>query len=188
MPDNLRDIYLLRVSINDVDPPIWRTIRVQSVVDLWQLHIILQVSIGWTNSHLHQFTCDGKVYGTPDPDFGEDVFDEHQTSLRSILKEPGDSLSYFYDFGDGWEHTVVLKEILPYSHDIAFPTCVAAERNCPPEDVGGPFGYQEFLEAFSNPHHPEHSNMVEWAGEDFEPNIFDTCAINEFLKSWESSA
>ncbi len=188
MPENLRDIYLLRVSINDIDPPISRSIRVQSTIDLWQLHMILQVSIGWTNSHLHEFIYNGKRYGSPDPESGGDIIDEYRTSLRTILKEPGDILLYLYDFGDGWEHDIELDKVLPYSRDAAFPACLAAERNCPPEDVGGPIGYQEFLKAYGDPSHPEHTNMIEWAGKDFDPKTFDTHEVNEFLKSWESSA
>lgn len=150
--------------------------------------MILQVSMGWTNSHLHQFVADGKTYGTLDPEIGNDILDEYRASLRTILKKPGDSLVYLYDFGDGWEHDILLEDVLPYSKDISFPKCVAGERNCPPEDVGGPPGFEAFLNAYSNPDHPEHINMVEWAGKDFDPVVFDMHEINEFLKTWKSRA
>lgn len=188
MPENLREIYLLKVSINDVAPPIWRSIRVQNSIDLWQLHMILQAAVGWENSHLHQFFCDGNIYGVPDPEFGNGVLDESHATLHSVLKKPGDSILYLYDFGDGWEHTIQLEKILPYSHEISFPACLSAERNCPPENVGGPPGYQDFLEAFDNPNHPNHTDMVEWVGEEFDPRTFETSEVNEYLKSWNSSA
>ncbi len=97
-------------------------------------------------------------------------------------------MSYLYDFGDGWEHTIVLEEIIPFSPDCSFPKCIAAERNCPPEDVGGPPGYEDFLQAYFDSKHPDHENMVEWAGEGFDPEVFDTQNINDELEAWGRGA
>ncbi len=183
MPENLLDIYQLEIRLNHIEPTIWRRLIVLSTIDLSEFHLVLQDTMGWTDSHLHQFISNGSRYGTPDPDFDDDITDEFNVRLRSVLKKPGDSILYEYDFGDGWEHIVTLEQILPYSKDANLPKCLAGERSCPPEDVGGPWGYKEFLEAFNDQNHPEHDDMVEWAGEDFQPEICDLKEINELYEA-----
>ena len=183
MPENLKDIYQIGIKLNHIEPPIWRRLVVLSSIELSELHRILQVTMGWTDSHLHQFISKGSRYGIPDPDFDDDTIDESTVRVRSLLKKPGDNLIYEYDFGDCWEHIVTLEKVLPYSKDVTVPKCLDGERSCPPEDVGGSPGYQEFLQAFGDKNHEEHTNMIEWAGEYFRPEYCNIEEINELYKN-----
>jgi hypothetical protein len=146
----------LKVTLRHVAPPVVRILDVPAGVVLPELHDLLQVAIGWTDSHLHQFVVDGVRYGTPDPDGWEDEHDETGVPLRAL----GRHCTYLYDFGDGWEHDV---EVLGPGGDR--PGLVAGEGACPPEDVGGPHGYAEFRRALADPSHPEHRAMRRWAGD-----------------------
>jgi len=180
--DYLRKVYQLNISLLGVIPEVWRQVRIADSDTLASLHETLQVVMGWTNVHMHMFIRDKEKYGVPDDQFPDDTRDERQTRLRQVLKKPGDSLLYIYDFGDAWEHRVVLEEILPYDLSQPLPACCHGERACPPEDVGGPPGYDEFLEATADPSHPEHDYMVRWIGGEFHPDLFDINLTNELLR------
>ena len=183
----LRNIYQLKISLNGARPPIWRRIMVSSSTQLEDLHIIFQICMGWMNTHLHQFVVDGVMYGEPDPDFGMDIQDEKGVRLSSLLKKEKDKMLYEYDFGDGWEHTVVLEKILPFDTKKQLPRCVTGRKACPPEDVGGIWGYEEFLEAFLDSDHPEHQAMKQWVGNYFSPDEFNKDEVNEILAEWSQS-
>ncbi len=180
--DYLRKVYQLNISLLGVIPEVWRQVRVADSDTLANLHETLQVVMGWTNVHMHMFIKGKEKYGVPDDQFPDDTRNEQQTRLRQVLKKPGDSLLYIYDFGDAWEHRVVLEEILPYDLSQPLPACCYGERACPPEDVGGPPGYDEFLEATADPSHPEHDYMVRWIGGEFFPDLFDIDLTNELLR------
>jgi hypothetical protein len=139
--------------------------------------------MGWTDSHLHQFEKDGKYWGVPETDeFGDlELKDESKVAVSRLLKAEGDSMVYVYDFGDDWRHEVVLEKIVA-SDDTAKPICLAGERRCPPEDVGGPHGYQEFLEAIFQPKHEEFDHFRGWAGGKFHAEEFDLKAVNKILE------
>lgn len=172
----------LRVTLSDVAPPIWRRFLVHGADDLAHLHEVLQDVMGWTDSHLHMFVADGRAYGVPDPEFDDDTDSEEGVRIDALLQQKGDSIRYDYDFGDGWEHEVVLEEILD-AREVkqAVPRCLAGERACPPEDVGGVPGYEDFLAAYRDEAHPEHDDLVEWIGEGFDPEGIDIEEINAFL-------
>ena len=167
-----------------VQPPIWRRLQVASTDNLGDVHIALQIVMGWTNSHVHEFTRDHARYGIPDKDFPSDVLDELEYRLDQVLKKEKDRLSYVYDFGDGWEHEVVLEKILPFETGVVLPVCLDGERACPLEDVGGIPGYEMFLEAISDPSHPEHDELIEWSGGDFDPEHFDLALTNDLLREY----
>ncbi|MFH1313742.1 MAG: plasmid pRiA4b ORF-3 family protein, partial [Candidatus Eisenbacteria bacterium] len=116
-----------------------------SSITLEKLHVVLQVSLGWTDSHLHKFVAGGRDYGVPNPDFdfGDSMYDEHGVPLCQLLEKEKDWVRYDYDFGDGWEHRVELEKVLPFDPDIALPRCIKGRRACPPEDVGGTWGYED---------------------------------------------
>ena len=140
--------------------------------------------MGWTDSHLHQFEKDGKYWGVPglyDELDDIEVIDESRVSSSRLLKAEGDSLLYVYDFGDDWQHQVVLEKILPATAVRPRPTCLGGERQCPPEDVGGVSGYQRFLEAIFDPAHEEYESFRTWAGGSFQAEEFDLKAVNEVL-------
>jgi hypothetical protein len=148
-PKTPPSIYELKVTLMHIAPPIWRRIHVSSDIKLCCLHDALQVTMGWSDSHLHQWEKDGKYWGVPDDDELEgdiEVIDESRVPLGRLLEVEGDSLIYLYDFGDDWRHEVVLEKILSAATEAKHPICIAGERRCPPEDVGGPHGYEEFLE------------------------------------------
>ncbi|HUF60651.1 MAG TPA: plasmid pRiA4b ORF-3 family protein [Verrucomicrobiales bacterium] len=176
-------VYQLKVTLAHVRPAVWRRLLVPSSVKLHQFHDILQVAMGWTDSHLHQFEAQGQLYGEPDPEFGLSVKDETRVPLGQVLPQEGASMLYEYDFGDGWIHQIVLEKILPASAELKVPSCIAGARACPPEDCGGAGGYAEFLKAIKDPSHPEHEEMLEWSGGDFDPASFDTEAMNKFFAS-----
>ena len=130
----------------DIDPPIWRRIQVASSIKLCCLHTAFHIAMGWTDSHLDQFGKEGKSWGVPEWDeFQEfDLIDESKTQLGNVLRSEGELMTYQYDFGDDWEHKVVLEKIQRVEGCLAHPACLAGERRCPPEDVGGVQPYQEF--------------------------------------------
>jgi len=184
-------VYELRITLQDIGPPIWRLIQVPDTLRLSHLHDALQTVIGWTDSHLHRFEKDGMHWGLPEDD-GDDaieIIDESRTTIGAALTTPGDSMLYVYDFGDSWRHDVTLEKILPASGMVR-PVCIAGERHCPPEDVGGVSGYEEFLEVIFEPGHEEHEHYVRWAGGPsplnrsvgrFQPEEFNITAVNDAL-------
>ena len=182
----LRSIYQLKVTLNGLKPPVWRRVLVPSNISLSKLHLVLQISMGWTNSHLHQFILNGVFYGIKDDDFGFDmeIEDEEKYKLSQLLKSEKDALVYEYDFGDGWEHKVLLEKILPFDKSNQSPLCIKGKRACPPEDCGGVWGYQELLETLSNPDDSEYESMLEWLGGDFDPEAIDIEEINKMLAEY----
>ena len=185
MVRQLRKTYQLKITLMGTKPPIWRRILVADSTPLNDLHAIFQVVMGWTNSHLHQFIVGQKRYGEPEPEW--DVLDggmlnESNIRIKTVLKRAKSSVSYEYDFGDGWMHKITLEKKLDFDLDQKLPICVTGRRGCPPEDVGGVWGYQEFLVAYQDEQHPEHKEMVEWVGEYFHPELIDVEEINQILQ------
>ena len=176
------DIYQIKVTLMDSKPPIWRRIQVSADVSLAKLHQILQVVMGWTDSHLHQFVIGGKSYGQPDPDYGSEMADERRYKLSQVVKGEKAKFRYEYDFGDNWQHQLLVEKVLPPEPCTQYPRCLTGKRNCPPEDCGGVWGYAEFLEAIQNPDNPEHEDMLEWVGDEFDPEEFDMEEIHRALK------
>jgi len=181
MTQNLRNLYQIKVSLNDVKPPIWRRLLISSATNLAELHEIIQIAMGWTNTHLHQFTAGNERYGVPDPDFPDEMKPEGPLRIGSLLKKEKEWMIYEYDFGDGWIHKIILEKILPYKPGEKELKCIGGRRGCPPEDVGGPWGYEEFLKVYRDKTHPEHEEMREWAGDYFDPERFDPAEVNKIL-------
>lgn len=178
-----QEIFRLKVALRGSRPPIWRRFEVPGDVTLYQLHRALQVVMGWTDSHLHQF-CRGKTYyGQSDPEFGVPRQNERKVRLRDVLRKPGDRMVYEYDFGDGWEHDVRLESIAPPTPGVDYPRVVAGRGACPPEDVGGIWGYYEFLNAVRDPGHPDHRDMLEWCGGGYDPDALDLEAVNRVFRT-----
>jgi hypothetical protein len=171
-------VYQLKITLKDSKPPIWRRVEVSDSVTLDKLHAIIQAAMGWTDSHLHMFTLGRVSYGVPDPNYDEDVRDERRAKLNQLLTEPKQKLSYEYDFGDSWTHVVLLEQVREPEPGVRYPRCTAGKRACPPEDCGGIWGYASFLEIIADPEHPEHDEMLEWAGGEFDPELFDLEEVN----------
>jgi hypothetical protein len=176
--------YQLKVSLLEIEPEIWRQLRVPGGASLDRLHEIFQVAMGWTNSHLHQFSVGDIRYGVPDPDFDQgDVRDERNVRLCEVATRANGSFVYEYDFGDGWEHRVVVEKILtPEERSADIPVCLAGARACPPEDCGGVPGYESFLEVRRDPTHEDHQAMLKWVGGSFDPEAFDPNKVNKRLR------
>jgi len=180
-------VYRLRVSLSGVSSEIWREILVPANANMGWLHAVIQVAMGWTNSHLHQFPFGRETI--TDPDFELDdvegsprVLDENIMTLREVAPRNDIVIGYEYDFGDSWHHNILVQAIL--DPDAAVTTkarCIAGARACPPDDCGGVGGYADFLEAMSNRKHPEHKAMKEWLGRPFDSEAFDIKNINQHL-------
>jgi hypothetical protein len=176
-------VFQLKITLQESKPPIWRRIQVRGSTTLSKLHQILQTVMGWTDSHLHQFIADGVYYGIPDPDWADlAIKSERRVKLGQLVMAVKDRFVYEYDFGDSWEHALVVEKVLPAEPGVRYPICLAGKRACPPEDVGGIWGYTEFVEAIRQPTHPEHDAMLTWVGGSFDPEAFDREAINQALK------
>lgn len=179
-------IYQLRIELLDVSPVIWRRLLVPGSLKLHQLHGALLWTMGWAGGHLHEFVIGHDHYGEPDPDFDTPprVQRENRFTLAAALGAHK-WFTYLYDFGDGWEHRVTIEQILPPDPGIKLPHCLDGANACPPEDVGGPPGYEEFLEAIRDPKHEEHEPMLEWCGGAFDPTAFDIARINDTLHQFK---
>jgi hypothetical protein len=176
--------YQLRIELKHVEPLIWRRVLVPENVTLARLHAILLSAMGWGGGHLHEFRIARCRYGIPDEeDWPEDdpLFDERRFRLKGLVESGARRFTYLYDFGDGWEHTIKVEDIVVPQSDAQPIRCIAGENACPPEDVGGPDGYAEFLTAINNPAHEEHSSMLRWAGGTFDPGAFNVADANERL-------
>ncbi|CAN5711098.1 plasmid pRiA4b ORF-3 family protein [soil metagenome] len=171
--------YQLKVTLRGTRPPIWRRVEVPGRTTLSRLHDVIQIAMGWTDSHLHQFVAAGVMFGVPDPEWDMPVKRSARVRLDQVLRVPKDDLIYEYDFGDGWEHRVVLEKVLPL--DAARhrqPLVTGGRRACPPEDCGGVGGYYAMLAILDDPANPEHDEMLAWVGGGFDAEHFDPEAAN----------
>ena len=176
-------IYQIRITLRGIEPPIWRRIQLRSNTPLDRLHDIIQVVMGWTNSHLHQFIVGETYFGMLEPYYDDlQMSDETEFRLSRITRDEGDAFIYEYDFGDSWRHELLVEKIIAPAEGTRYPVCLAGERACPPEDVGGIWGYEEFLEAIRDPEHPEHESYLEWIGGELDPEAFDLEAVNAALR------
>ena len=178
-------VYQLKVTLKDSKPPIWRRIQVPGGISLYKLHQILQVVMGWTNSHLYQFTVSGVsttvYYGEPDPDYGADIKSAKRMKLNQVAPMEKDRFTYEYDFGDNWSHQILVEKILP-AIGLRYPLCLAGKRACPPEDCGGIWGYAELLKTIKDPADEEYESTMQWLGGSFDPEKFDLEVVNRLLR------
>ncbi|HEY86396.1 MAG TPA: plasmid pRiA4b ORF-3 family protein [Chloroflexi bacterium] len=174
-------VYQIKINLKGAKPPIWRRVLVTDATTLAQMHDIIQTAMGWDDYHLHQFTVGGRYFGRSSPEDFYPMQDERKYTLRQIVTGVKFKFLYEYDFGDGWEHELLVEKILPLDPESDYPRCIKGKRACPPEDVGGVWGYEGFVEAIKNPKHPEHEDMLEWVGE-FDPEAFDLDEVNARLK------
>ncbi|NYT02098.1 MAG: plasmid pRiA4b ORF-3 family protein [Methanosarcinales archaeon] len=177
-------VYQLKVTIDGIEPPIWRRIQVRGDVTLFKLHKIIQEAMGWGDYHLHQFMVGREHYSDPsheDP-WDSDVKSEKRARLSKVAPDENNRFIYEYDFGDSWYHEILVEKIFVPDEELKRPVCLDGERSAPPEDCGGIPGYEDFLVAFRDPEHPDHEEIMDWAGEDYDPDKFDKNEINRLLK------
>jgi len=179
-------VFQIKITLQGIEPLIWRRIQVKDCT-LDKLHEHIQTAMGWTNSHLHHFRINDQLYG--DPMLMEENFEDRgyedstTTKLSDVLPESGKRFrfKYEYDFGDSWEHEILVEGSLPAEKGTRYPLCVEGERACPPEDVGGSYGYQEYLEALADPNHERHEELMEWGGP-FDPEKFNAQAASKRMR------
>jgi Plasmid pRiA4b ORF-3-like protein len=177
------EVYQLKVTLRGSKPPIWRRFQVPADITLARLHDALQDVMGWTNSHLHQFVIAGTYYGVPYGDFMDlEVIDERRVKLNQVVTKVKSKFTYEYDFGDSWEHVVVLEKVLPPEPGVRYPVCLAGARNCPPEDCGGVWGYDDLVQALQKPGTPRQEELLEWIGGEFDPEAFDVGEVNRRIR------
>ncbi|OQB92944.1 MAG: Plasmid pRiA4b ORF-3-like protein [Verrucomicrobia bacterium ADurb.Bin118] len=182
-------LYQLKITLKWSKPPIWRRVVVRADMTLDRLHDIIQIAMGWTDSHLHQFIAGSGVsrtyYGRPNPEFadmGSEMLNEKRYSVADLAPTAKRKFIYEYDFGDGWEHDVVVEKILPPDPAFKHPMCLAGANACPPEDCGGIGGYYNLLKILRDPQHPDHADMKDWIGGDLNAEEFSVEGVNRIFK------
>lgn len=169
------------VTLQGITPPVWRRIQIGPRCSFWDLHVAVQDAMGWTDTHLHQFSVPNPHTGATDeigiPDeeglSGESpCLSGWEVPVARYFPEKGAAADYEYDFGDGWEHTIVLEDVVDRGPGGRYPRCVAGQRACPPEDCGGVHGYERLLRVLADPRDSEHDAMREWVGPGYDPEKF----------------
>lgn len=187
-------ILQLKISLDGINPEIWRRFLVKDNISFENLHNIIQIVMGWENYHLYEFEIDEKFIEADEDRFFVDAvwknfmprrktLPARETELKELIKSEKQKFHYLYDFGDSWLHTIIVEKIFDEDVSKRYPICLDGERACPPEDCGGVGGYLELLEIKENKNHPEYEErIVEWLGEDFDPEYFDINEVNKWLK------
>ena len=174
-------VYQIKVNLVGAKPPIWRRLEVPATITLAKLHDVIQIAFGWEDYHMHAFETGYGTFGVPDPEL------EHKSEKPVTLEQVADGekakIRYTYDFGDGWDHDILVEKVLDRDPKTRYPRCTAGRRAAPPEDCGGIGGYEELVEILADPAHPEHEDKLEWlgleSGAEFDPAWFDAGEINE---------
>ncbi len=175
---NPSNIFQLKITLNGIKPKIWRTILVKSSVSLNQLHEIIQIAMGWENSHMYTFNIDGIEYA--DKQFELDNSKSDTAKLNKLIQKKS-KFTYTYDFGDDWEHLILVEEVLPFDKTIQTPFCIKAVSACPPEDCGGAWGYADRVKIMAGKDGERKNDAIDFLGEDFDPTYVDIDAINQEL-------
>jgi hypothetical protein len=173
----------LKIELRHIKPLVWRRILVPETVTLAKLHVILLRSMGWSGGHMHEYEIARLRYGQPDPDWpsSEPIYDERKYRLETFLETGLRRFSYTYDFGDHWEHVIKVEDLVPPKPDAPQIECIGGANACPPDDVGGEPGYENFLAILGDPTHEEHAHMLRWIGGSFDSTYFDLAEVNERL-------
>ena len=180
----------VRVSIDRIEPQIWRRLIVPLDFNLRELHLVLQAAFGWMNAHMHEFEIGGLNYGDDSAaermDDDPRVFDEMEVTLRDFTREPGTTFRYVYDMGDNWEHHITIERVQPVEPGKLYPDFLGGERRCPPEDCGSVPGYYEFLDVIAGPDKGKGSRrkkeMLDWYGGPYDPDDIGEAQIRAALK------
>jgi hypothetical protein len=174
------DIARLKVEIEEVEPAVIRRLEVPLDIRLDQLNVVLQVAIGWQNCHPFEFRHGETVYGLVSREATENPLPAEKSTLADLVKL-GSTFDYDYVFGDDWQHTLTVEQIVPTEPGAGYPRLIAAQGRCPPADIGGPSGYETYLRALTDPKHLHHEAMVEWDDPDFDPHKVDAAALQSNL-------
>jgi hypothetical protein len=176
----------IRIELEHIAPLIWRRVDVSLTTNLRALHEIIQAVMPWENYHLYQFAAGERVYGEPDPEdavWGRKIYQAKGMRLGTLVDRGITELLYTYDFGDDWQHRVIVEDILDAKPGTDYPIFIDGGRTAPPEDVGGPPGFMDFVEAMAKPRHPQRKDLVRWYGGPFNPVDFGADRIAESIRS-----
>lgn len=176
---NTLKVYQFKITLKDIKPEIWRRIQVPEDYTFWALHVAIQDSMGWSDSHMHGFrmieSATGLEVNIGLPDEGSNIviLPGRTEKIAKYFSLENPDADYIYDFGDNWEHSIRMEKILPAKKGTKYPLCAGGKRACPPEDCGSVPGYEDLLNILSNPKHPEYESMLKWVGGKFDPEHFD---------------
>lgn len=182
-------IYQIKITLDRLNPAIWRRVEVPDNYTLGDLHMVIQIAMGWGDAHLHEFVVNKQRYSMVYDEMAQGAFaeaeaeDEDEVYLSDVILKKGQKFRYTYDFGDDWQHTLSVEKMLPVDPARVYPVCTGGEHACPPNDVGGAPGYVNFVQAMLNVEHPDHADMVEWYGPTFDPYAFNLDAVNDALRA-----
>jgi len=182
---NSEVLFELRIDLKGARPPIWRRVLVPPEYHLGELHTVIQLAMGWQESHLHEFEVRGVTYSREDFELDDDPPDESSITVAQAFARGKGRIDYIYDFGDYWQHSVVFEGKVPRNSVPQIPYCSAGKRHCPPEDVGSLSGFAQFLDIIADPEHEERDEYLEWCGGSFDPAVFDRDSANRELASWD---
>ena len=182
MSKKVNEVYQFKITLTGSEPAIWRRILVPSHFSFWDLHVAIQDSMGWLDSHIHSFSIKDPItnsnveIGIPDEEY--DAFDrkvlaDHKLKISKYFNENNRNAGYEYDFGDSWIHTIKFEKIIQATVDEKYPKCIDGQMACPPEDCGGIGGYYDLLSVLSGPKNEEYNDMIEWLGGEFDPAKFN---------------
>lgn len=175
----------LKITLNDIRPPIYRKMQAPDFYTFHQLHHLIQLAFEWENIHMYTFFDKDREISAFEDDFGKRKPENaKKIKLKERFKSPKDRLLYVYDFGDNWGHTVELEKVLEVDPSKRYPVCISGQRNAPPEDVGGIFGFEDFVEAMNDMEHPQHDDFVEWHSGFFDETAFSKSKINTRFRSY----
>ncbi len=178
-------MYQLKIGLRGTKPPIWRRLEVPADISLARLHTVIQVAFGWDDSHMHAFETPFGRFGVASAELGHRA--EAPVTVEQVAPAAKSRLGYTYDFGDDWEHDIVVEKVLDRTDTVVYPRCTGGRRAAPPDDCGGIWGYDELVEILSDPDHPEHEERLEWLGLDdaagFDPDRFDPDAVTRALST-----
>lgn len=190
MSGSVASVLQVKISVLGTSkPPVWRRLLVPATIRLDQLHDVIQTAMGWEDCHMHAFADGSSEYGLADPELGHR--DERKATLGRLLEREGERIRYTYDFGDSWEHDIVVEKTLAAEPGARYPVCLAGKGACPPEDCGGVWGYEHLREVLADPADEEHGEMLEWLGlqtaQEFDPAHFDLDEVNRALGSGDDA-
>jgi hypothetical protein len=182
------EVFPLKVTLLGTMPPIWRRLLAPADLTLAQLHDVLQAAMGWEDGHMHEFSVGQRRIGRPDPEdrlMGMPSAENERTvRLSGILGRVGSKAIYTYDFGDSWKHSIVLEKRFPIDPNTPYPVCTDGQLACPPEDCGGIPGFYDLIEVLSDPKHERREEIMEWIGDEFDPQAFSVDKVNRMLAPW----
>ncbi|MEO7524417.1 MAG: plasmid pRiA4b ORF-3 family protein [Ferruginibacter sp.] len=177
----------IKIILNRTNPLIWRELLVPRDITFYKLHHTIQIAMGWTNSHLFEFKIEGyrigEIYENLEEQDESHIVNAKETKLITLIDKEGEEFKYEYDFGDGWDHSIILEKYESLKSTQQLPFCKSGALKCPPEDCGGITGLYDFLSILLDKRHPDHRATKVWAGGKFDPAEFDIVKVNKQLKN-----